>query len=229
MTDFNDLQVGGYLPTSFLDWDGHVAAVLFTQGCNFRCPWCHNGDLVLGRAEPILLQNVLADIEKRKKFLDGVVVSGGEPTIWGGFLPLLYRFKEIGLPVKLDTNGSNPELLRRVLGAGLVHHVAMDVKAPFGEDAYAVAAGVPIDEQKIKDSLTALRLYAPSYELRTTWSPALLSEEQLLKIQTQLGRDKNWVVQAFLPDHALDPACRMLAKAEAEQIRRLLPSVKVRG
>lgn len=221
--------MGGYLPTSFLDWDGHVAAVIFTAGCNFRCPWCHNGDLVHASTTSIPLQEVLTDIERRKKFLDGVVVTGGEPTLWTGLFPLLGVLKEIGLPVKLDTNGSGPRILRRALDAELVQHIAMDVKAPFDEGSYNEMAGVPVQEDDLKKSLNLLKRYAPSYELRTTWSPDLLSEEQLLKIQAQIDFDKNWVVQAFLPDNAMDSAYQTLAATDSTQIRALLPAVRVRG
>lgn len=222
-------MVGGYLPASFLDWEGHVAPVIFTPGCNFRCPWCHNRDIVLAPAGEIRLANVLEDIERRKKFLDGVVITGGEPTFWPALMPLLLLLKKNGWAVKLDTNGSNPALLRKILDEKLVSHVAMDVKAPFDDEILAKAAGVKISAAVIKRSAEIIKKLAPSYEFRTTWSPRILSAEQLAQIQKDLARDPNWVVQPFVPVNCLDPEYCGFPKTDPEDIRRLLPGVKVRG
>ena len=128
--------IGGYLPTSFLDWEGRVAAVVFLPGCNFRCPFCHNAPLATGLAEGIDPKPVLSDILRRKDFLDGVVVSGGEPTLFARLAELLSWFRNVAkLPVKLDTNGSHPEVLEALLGDRLVDAVAMDIKAPMAPQA----------------------------------------------------------------------------------------------
>ena len=124
MEKMEEMRAGGYLPASFLDWEGHVAAVIFTCGCNFRCPWCHNGELVTAGGGELLVKKIIADIKRRVKFLDGVVVSGGEPTLWPGLRPLLAELKELELAVKLDTNGTDPEQLRALIDEGLVEHVA---------------------------------------------------------------------------------------------------------
>lgn len=222
-------MVGGYLPTSFLDWEGHVAPVIFTSGCNFRCPWCHNGDLVLARIGGEPVDDILADIRRREKFLDGVVITGGEPTLWSGLLPLLRELKKIGLAVKLDTNGSNPRLLREILAEGLVCHIAMDVKAPFDDKTLARVTGAPIDARLLLESLSIIRELAPSYELRTTWSPHILSEAELIQIRECLSDDPNWVVQSFVPTNCLDPQYRELGRVDPEYIKRILPGVRVRG
>lgn len=229
MDDLSNYAVGGYLPTSFLDWRGRVAAVIFTSGCNFRCPWCHNGELALGSGGEIPLGAVLQDIKRRSQFLDGVVISGGEPTQWPGRLRLLSVLKDASLPVKLDTNGSDPELLRRILEAGLVEYVAMDVKAPFDDELLARAAGVPVSAAVLLESVEIIRRLAPSYELRTTWSPGILSVNELLRLGGELAGDPNWVVQPFVPNGCLDPAYGELPRITAEEIRSILPEVKIRG
>lgn len=221
--------MGGYLPTSFLDWEGHVAPVIFVSGCNFRCPWCHNGELVLFGTEPVSVSVILDDIKRRSKFLDGVVVTGGEPTLWEGLLPLLRKLGEMGLAVKLDTNGSNPGLLERILGEKLVKHVAMDVKAPFDDKILERVTGVKISAQTLKGSLEIIRKLAPSYELRTTWSPYILTGEELILLQKELDGDPNWVVQPFVPTGCLDPGCLCLPKVTLEEINSILPNVKKRG
>ena len=112
--------IGGYIPSSFIDWEGHVSAVLFFRGCNFRCPFCHNGPMVMGQLPDLNEELIVEHIRSRKDFLDGVVISGGEPTLDPNRLKvLLPRFKDIGLPIKLDTNGSNPMVIEGLLSGDL--------------------------------------------------------------------------------------------------------------
>lgn len=221
--------MGGYLPTTFLDWEGHVAAIIFISGCNFRCPWCHNADLVLSRTEGIPLEKVLTDIERRSKFLDGVVISGGEPTLWDGLQPLLNALGEKGLPVKLDTNGSNPNLLLQLLEKKLVAHVAMDIKAPFDEAALERVTGVKAPLHALMESVGIIKKLAMSYEFRTTWSPAILSESELLQIRQDLADDRHWVVQPLIPENCMDLEYRSMPKTSPSDIERILPGIRIRG
>ena len=228
MTGLSGIKAGGYLPASFLDWDGRISAVVFCCGCNFRCPWCHNSTLVL--SEPgLLLEDIFSDIMRRSKFLDGVVVSGGEPTLWRGFLPLLENLKEAGIPAKADTNGSVPALLREVTEKNLAAHIAMDIKAPLDADAYSRLAGVPVGIEKIIESVELIKAYAPSYEFRTTYVPALHTVGDLLKIRRDLSDDAHWVVQCFKPEGCLDEEFKKKEAASAEKLKELLPGIKIRG
>ncbi|MCD8163127.1 MAG: anaerobic ribonucleoside-triphosphate reductase activating protein [Synergistaceae bacterium] len=222
-----ETRAGGYLPASFLDWEAHVAAVIFTCGCNFRCPWCHNGELVTAGVGELSVKKIIADIKRRAKFLDGVVVSGGEPTLWPGLRPLLAELKELGLAVKLDTNGTDPEQLRVLIDEGLVEHVAMDIKAPLDAASYARLAAVPVEIAKIRESVRIVKERARSYEFRTTFVPALHRPEDLPAIREQLNDDAHWVVQCFKPTGCLDG--RFLGKeaAKSEKIREILPDIKI--
>jgi pyruvate formate lyase activating enzyme len=224
-----DFKVGGYLPASFLDWEGHVSASVFVSGCNFRCPWCHNGALVSGDTERLDLPHVLSDIERRAKFLDGVVLSGGEPTIWDGLFPFLEAVRGLGLPLKLDTNGSMPDVVGRIIDEGLAECVAMDIKAPFDSDSLSKAAGVPVRARDILRSAEIIKSRAQSYEFRTTWSPDLLSADELKRIEAQLGPDSNWVVQLFRPVSCLDPSFEDYPAAKESDLLAILPGVRVRG
>lgn len=220
--------IGGYLPTSFLDWEGRVAAVVFLLGCNFRCPFCHNAPLATGLAEGIDPKPILSDIIRRKDFLDGVVVSGGEPTLFARLAELLSWFRNVAkLPVKLDTNGSHPDVLEALLRDRLVDAVAMDIKAPWGK--YAELAGVPVDTERVRASLDLLKSSGISLELRTTYVPGLLSIADLHKIRTQLDGDKRWIVQLFQPANALDPLLRETASPKRDEISGALQGVRVRG
>ena len=223
-----DFAAGGYLPASFLDWEGHVSAVIFCLGCNFRCPWCHNGGLALGDGEKLDLGKILADVERRAAFLDGVVIRGGEPTLQPGLPDLARAITELGLPVKLDTNGSRPEVIDALLNEGLVEHIAMDVKAPLGAAAYRRLTGVAADVEKIRASMEIIKSRATSYEFRTTYVPALHSCEDLLALREAL-RGEPWRVQCFKPNNCLDEKFLAAETAKAEELRRLLPDVVVRG
>lgn len=229
MEQLKDYTVGGYLPTSFLDWEGHIAPVIFVSGCNFRCPWCHNRDIVLSKTQTIPVTDILKDIGRRAKFLDGVVITGGEPTLWEGLLPLLETLKEKGLPVKLDTNGSNPSLLKKILEKKLAAHVAMDIKSPFNDAVLERVTGVNISALTLIESVEIIKKLAPSYEFRTTWSPRVLSEAELLQIRRELADDGHWAVQPFVPEGCLDPEYCKLPKTSISDIERLLPGIKIRG
>ena len=223
-----DFAAGGYLPASFLDWEGHVSAVIFCLGCNFRCPWCHNGGLALGDGEKLDLGKILADVERRAAFLDGVVISGGEPTLQPGLPHLARAITELGLPRKLETNGSRPAVIDALLNEGLVEHIAMDVKAPLGAAAYRRLTGVAADVEKIRASMEIIKSRATSYEFRTTYVPALHSCEDLLALREAL-RGEPWRVQCFKPNNCLDEKFLAAETAKAEELRRLLPDVVVRG
>ena len=223
-----DFAAGGYLPASFLDWEGHVSAVIFCLGCNFRCPWCHNGGLALGDGEKLGLGKILSDVERRAAFLDGVVISGGEPTLQPGLPALAREITALGLPVKLDTNGSRPEVIEKLLNEGLVEHVAMDVKAPLDAASYKRLTATRVDVEKIRSSMELIKSRAPSYEFRTTYVPALHSREDLIALREAL-RGEPWRVQCFKPNNCLDEKFLTAEAAKAEELRRLLPDVPVRG
>ena len=223
-----NFAAGGYLPASFLDWEAHISAVIFCLGCNFRCPWCHNGELALGRGEPLGLAQILADIKRRAAFLDGVVISGGEPTLQPRLPALAHAITELGLPVKLDTNGSRPEVIEALLNEGLVEHVAMDVKAPLDAASYERLTGTRVNVEKIRASVEIIKSRATSYEFRTTYVPALHTREDLLALREAL-RGEPWRVQCFKPNNCLDEKFLTAEAAKAEELRRLLPDVPVRG
>src|SRR6056297_2585563 len=126
--------IGALQKTSLIDYPGEISAVIFTRGCNFRCPYCHNPELVDKKRYTTALEinEVLTFLENRKGLLDGVVITGGEPTIYGDLPEFLLKIKQMGYLVKLDTNGTNPAMMRRVIDLNLVDYIAMDYKAPLG-------------------------------------------------------------------------------------------------
>ncbi len=205
------MELAHLVPTSLLDYPDRVAAVLFTVGCSFRCPFCHNAELVLpekARELRLLDQDeVLTFLAERKGFLDGLVITGGEPTLQPGLHEFLAEVKRLGFLVKLDTNGSLPDVLEDLLVRGLVDYVAMDVKAPLAR--YSDLAGVSVDLSAIERSTRLVRGRAPDYEFRTTVAPGLQGED-LKEIAALLAGSRRWFLQPFVVPEGkelLDPTC----------------------
>ena len=190
------LRIGGFLPASFSDYPGRLAAVIFTQGCNFRCPWCHNPGL-LDPQGPALYESeeIIGRLAARKGKIGGVVISGGEPTLQPDLLPFCRRLRDLGLAVKLDTNGSRPEVLAQVLAAGVVDYIAMDLKAPW--DKYPQLTGVAIDPAIIRRSLDLIAASGIAHHFRTTAVPDLLSPADLAAIQALVPAGSSYKIQPF--------------------------------
>jgi len=179
--------IAGYHSTTLLDWPGRLAAIVFLPRCNFRCPFCHAGHLLADPAETVPLEAVLASLAEREGWLDGVVICGGEPTLWPALGDLCRRFRDAGVGVKLDTNGTRPDVLAALVADGLVDAVAMDVKAPL-DARYARAAGVEtVDLQALRRSIAELAAAPIEVEFRTTVVPALHEEAEIEAIGETLA------------------------------------------
>ena len=212
--------IGGYMPMTLSDYPGHVASVVFAQGCNFRCPFCHNGTLIPAqplRANRVPEQHVFEHLEERRLHLQGVVITGGEPTLQSDLPEFARRVKEIGLKVKLDTNGSRPEVLEALIEQGLVDFVAMDVKSHAG--LYDVMAGVSVSERCIRDSIDIVANSGLEHIFRTTLVPELMDAEDLIVLRDMIPLGSFHVEQEFRREDALDPSLR--------RARQVTPSVRV--
>lgn len=181
------MLIGGLLKFSLIDYPGKVAAVVFTQGCNYRCPFCHNPELVLPELfEPSLDPgDVFSFLEKRRGQLQGVVVTGGEPTLHAGLASFLERIKSMGFLIKLDTNGSSPEVLRGLLERGLLDFVAMDVKS--SARFYCKATGDMGDIEKPLASIGILKRSGVEHQFRTTALKPILGVQDAREIVQMLG------------------------------------------
>ena len=207
----SDLPIAGLQRFGLSDYPGCVAATVFTQGCNFRCPYCHNGQLVAPAAAGDLVPNeeLWRFLESRRRYLDGVVVSGGEPTIHAALPAVLERLRALGFRVKLDTNGSNPGMLRALFGARLVDYVAMDVKAPLRDQAYRRLSGVGVRVADIRESIRMIADADVDHEFRTTHVPSLHADGDLSAIRASLPPSSPWRIQRFRPERALDVRLRL--------------------
>ncbi len=196
------MEFKGLQKVSLLDYPGKIAAIVFVGGCNFRCPFCYNRDLVLNhQALPsISEEEILEYLEKNKDWLDGLEITGGEPTLHPELPSFLEKVKKLGYSIKLDTNGSNPKMLAELLEKHLVDYVAMDVKAPLVEDKYQAAIGIRANGalKEVEKSIELLRgSNGFDYEFRTTVVPGLTSKEDIALIAQQIKNSKKYCLQQF--------------------------------
>jgi pyruvate formate lyase activating enzyme len=201
------MKIAGWQKCSLIDFPGKVAATVFTQGCNLRCPFCHNGNLWDSRAAGAVAEGeIFTFLEGRRGLLEGVVVSGGEPTLQPGLADFLRRVRTLGFATKLDTNGFRPKILKKLLEDGLLDFVAMDVKHI--PDRYAEACGCPISLPMVRESLQLLRESGLDYELRTTVVPGMHSLEELPNLLELVKGAPRFTLQNFHPKFAASPALR---------------------
>lgn len=199
--------VKGFVETSFVDWKGNLSSVLFLGGCNFRCPYCHNKDLVLNPAgfEDVPVEYILATVRKYKAhWIDKVVITGGEPTIHMNLFGLAGLLKREGVSVKLDTNGSNPSVVKGLVNDGLIDYIAMDVKGPV--DRYSKWCGVNVNEQKVQESIDFIMGCGIDYQFRMTVVPFLHQEDDVYTVAAHLHGAQDFILQTFRPDITLNAA-----------------------
>ena len=215
------VEIKGIEKFSSRDFPGHISSTVFLGGCTFRCPYCHNADLVL-RPESIQTMPVdifLSYLDGRKGWLEAVCLSGGEPLLHEDIEDIIRVVRERGLLVKLDTNGSFPERLEGLLTAGLLDWVAMDVKAPL--ERYREVTRSNVDVESIVRSADVLRNSGVRYTFRTTVVPGLVGKEDVVKIGEWLNGAANYFIQQFVPQTTIDPAfleVKPFSRSELEDI-----------
>jgi len=201
------MKIGDIQRFSLIDYPGKICAIVFTQGCNFRCPYCHNPELVepsLYR-KPVAKSSVLAFLERRREKLDAVSITGGEPLLQHGLIAFIEQVRALGYRIKIDTNGSFPGVLKKLIDGELLDYIAMDIKAPL--ERYEQVVCTPIAPENIAESIRMIMGSGIDYEFRTTLTKGLLTKEDLGKIGTLIGGGRRYVLQRFVPSKTLDPAC----------------------
>lgn len=218
------MLIKGMQKTSLIDYPGKISSIIFTAGCDFRCPYCHNADLVLNpeKLPTIKESEVLEILESRKKWIDGLSITGGEPCMQSDLPEFVRRVKELGLLVKLDTNGSMPGMLERMIKSGNLDYIAMDVKAPLTKRAYKKASGVDVDVDKIRKSIKLIIKSGLEHEFRTTVLPRLLAKGDIVNIARSIKGGKRFYVQQFRAKKTLEPSfqkCKQFSGEELDDIR----------
>ena len=210
----------GFQKLTLLDYPGKVACILFTNGCNFRCPFCHNASLVRAQdGADISDAEVLEFLKKRQGILEGVCISGGEPLIHNELKDFIREVKKLGYPVKLDTNGSFPQKLRELIGEGLVDYVAMDVKNSF--EKYNETTGINADIDSVKESIEILINGNIDYEFRTTLVSGFHTPKDMQSIGEMIKGTKKYYLQNFADSgDILCPGLAPLGEEEMELMKK---------
>jgi pyruvate formate lyase activating enzyme len=235
------LEIKGFIDVSFVDWDGKLSSVIFLPNCNFRCPFCHNVNLVLypEKLQTIPFEQMESQLKKQKSWIDGVCVTGGEPTLHSDLSELCSMLKKIGYLVKVDTNGTNPIMLKELVEQGLVDYVAMDIKAPLTVMKYSEATGVKAEKflEKVRESVKLLLKSDLDYEFRTTVVPSLHDVEDIRQICLILRGCRKYVLQRFdsgLGKATIDPDFMSKSFTEEEMqkflaiAKKVIPNTKLR-
>ncbi|RLF47277.1 MAG: anaerobic ribonucleoside-triphosphate reductase activating protein [Thermoplasmata archaeon] len=219
------MRIGGFQKISLIDYPRKISSVIFTCGCNFRCPYCHNPELVMSEIfpEPVNEKDIFSFLKEKKEKVDGVVITGGEPTIHPDLPRFMEKVKKMGYSIKLDTNGSNPEMLGRIIKYGLVDYIAMDIKAPLTK--YSKITRTNVDIEKIARSIQLIFESGIEYEFRTTVVKELLSIEDILDIGSMIRGAKLYVLQRFIPSKTLKPdflSKTTLSQEEFKNLKKML-------
>jgi len=234
------MEIKGFVGVSLIDWDGKVSSVFFLPSCNMRCPFCYNTKLVLqsNQLPTVSLEKILNYLKKNKGWIDGVVITGGEPTIHEDLPILCQEIKKLDFLVKLDTNGTNPKMIRTLIDKGLIDYIAMDVKAPFTEEKYSKASGAKMTTllAKIEQTTQTLLEDGIDYEFRTTLVPTLHTKSDIKEMCEKIKGCRKYVLQNFRADvETIDPNFQKLkafSKADIESFFRaaknLIPNTILR-
>lgn len=215
--------IKGFNPHTFIDWEGKIACVIYLPGCNFKCPFCHSSDLVLNpeTLESVDYTYIKSFFKEKKGWIDGVVIGGGEPTLYKHLATLAEDIKNRGLLVKLDTNGTNPEVLKDLIDKKLVDYIAMDVKAPLNTQMYSKVTGSNVDVVNIKQSIDIISNSGVDYEFRTTVVPLFLTRTDIVNIAQMLKGAKRYILQQFAPKDTLDKSMAEVKPYKPDELKQL--------
>lgn len=220
------MKIGGFQEFSLIDYPGKLCAIVFTQGCNFRCPYCHNPELVDPErfTKPVSEDYIFSFLEKRKDKLDAVEITGGEPTLHRDLADFIAKIKSMGFLIKLDSNGTNPEVVETLIKNNMVDYLAMDVKAPL--EKYGQAVGAEVDTKKIKKSIELIKRSGLEHEFRTTIVRGHLSPEDIVQIGKLLEGASLYILQKFVPSKTLDPEFSQKETYSKEEFIELRDKIK---
>jgi pyruvate formate lyase activating enzyme len=223
------LVIGGLQKFSLSDFPGRISAIVFALGCNFRCPYCHNPELVdPGRyVSPISKETVISYLLDRIGRLGGVVITGGEPTVHDDLSDFIREIRALGYAIKLDTNGSRPSILSEVISAGLVDFVALDVKAPLSR--YGEVVRAPVDTDDIRRSIRLVIESGIPHEMRTTFVPSLLCPDDLKEIAVSVRGCQLLVVQGFRPTRTLEAGMLKQQQPTQEMLATIRGGIEAMG
>lgn len=224
------MEIGGLQKTTLIDYPGKIAATIFLIGCNFRCPFCYSSELVLPekiKKQPRISEREVLDfLYERKDELDGVVICGGEPTLQPDLEDFLRKIKKMNFLIKLDTNGSQPQVLKKLIEKKLIDYIAMDIKAPLNQERYNLATGQKIDLNGIKESINLIKKGEIDYEFRTTVVPTIHTLEDIVEIAKEIAPAKRYYLQNFKAEKTIDPKFCQIKSFSEEELKKTIEIIK---
>lgn len=229
------MNIAGFVKTTLQDWEGKNACMILLSGCNFRCPYCNRPELITDKNEGLALEPILKYIKENKDFIEAVVISGGEPTIHNDLYRLLRDIKQLKVKIKMDTNGSDPDILDDLIGAKLVDKICINIMSPFESEQYSKAAGVTVDVGSIQRSLKILETSGIPYEIRTVIVPGLINHEIFGRMLKNIDGTQSLIIQQFDQRVTLDPAFNLkpypkpVLMKMAETAKGYVKRVRIRG
>lgn len=223
------MLIGGLQKLTLIDYPGKIACTVFTVGCNFRCPFCHNPELVdrdkFNLSGIVEEKNFFAFLETRRGLLDGVCVTGGEPTLYGDLPQFIQKIRGFGFSVKLDTNGTNPGMLKSLISGKIIDYIAMDIKTEIG--SYEEVVGVKVSPGDIAESIKIIMASGLDYEFRTTVVPGLHTKENILNLAESIRGAKKYYLQQFRPGtKILGDNCRAVKPYPAEFLAEIKNEIR---
>jgi len=219
---------GGLQKTTLVDYPGKVAATVFTLGCNFRCPYCHNPELVLPeliKNQPQIAEKDILDfLKERQGLLQALCITGGEPTLQPDLISFLEKVKDLGYLIKLDSNGSNPEILQEIIKKKLVDYLAMDVKTTL--EKYPLVTLNQVPKENIQKSINLIKNSDLDYEFRTTVAPEIVTKEDIFQIIDLIKPAQAYFLQPFKGIKTLDPRFSQLKGIPEEELKEIITQIK---
>lgn len=226
------MKISGIQKLSLVDFDGYVACTIFTSGCNFACPFCHNSRLVNNTEPDIKEKEILEYLTKRKNMIDAVCISGGEPTLHHDLKDFIIKIKQLGYKVKLDSNGTNPEMIKDLYESKLIDYIAMDIKNSY--EKYSITIGKEYELENIKKSINYIMSCGIDYEFRTTLVESLHEKDDMKAIGKMIKSAKKYYLQKFEDSgeciqSGLKEINKQLATEYLEIVKKYIPTAKLRG
>jgi pyruvate formate lyase activating enzyme len=215
------MKIGALQKVSLIDYPGEICAIVFTQGCNFRCPYCHNPELVNPEmyGECLLEEEIFSFLAKRKGKIDAVSITGGEPTIQNDLIDFVKRVRKTGYSIKIDTNGSQPEVIEKLISMKLLDYIAMDIKSPAGK--FKSITKSDISYHKITQTIELIMKSGIPYEFRTTVLKRLLDENDIVNIAHSIRTARLYILQQFVPSKVLDRGLMHYESYSREELESL--------
>jgi pyruvate formate lyase activating enzyme len=222
------MRIKGFIKNTFIEYPGKIASMIFLPECNFRCSFCFNPELIFESDKIVDLdeKEILEFLAKQKKWIDGVVISGGEPTLHKDLPDLLRKIKKVGLLTRIYTNGTNPEMLKALFKEKLVDSVAMDLKAPLTEDDYERVTCSKGLVKNVKESISVIMNSGLDYEFRTTVVPIMHTEKDVEEMAKSIKGAELYVLQRFLPENAMDEKLKKLKTQSDDEMQKLADVAK---